>query len=396
MTKITTFKEVSIPLTSKERLYAVDSLALKIPLDLLTITHDTLNTMCHNYSTENEVLDETESYKKNALEVSLGTYNAYFKINKHYLGRTIKKTHIYTPTLSIAINSKFVEQRYFEGITIGNIYIIYTKLMSLNVFKCDFEVFMKGYATDVDVKQDTYILNSIYTKSIGEMDKATPERKGLLGSRIFKEKDNQGLQWNDRNCSSKTFPFMKTYNKERELLYRSIDFFEEFLSDREVKDLCRFEYNVKTRPIKKKFDIKFETLEDLLNTSQNEFNRIHKAFVIQNFKDSIMSFKMTDDKGKELSPTTKMNIRFIEYMLSNGETIELIIRHVLQDIPCRKTRSKKKGELMNLYLNHLINKKEYGNSESLSKAFAFFGGGTSDFLTQSFEDNVNESDNLNT
>lgn len=392
MTNISQKEVVKKGLSTKELLYSVDSLALKIPLDLVEITHDTLNTMVTEYSIDNGVLDEKESYKKNALVKTLEHYNVYFKINKHHVGiHKVDKSNIYVETLSIGINSKFLEERYFEGITIENINIIYTKLMSLKVFKCDFKTFLNGYATDYDIKKDEYIARETYKTAISEMHKVIPPSKGLhTGTNIFKEPTNLGLQWNDRNKSSATYPFMKSYFKELELLNKSVMFYNRFLSDRLIKDLARFEYNIKTKPIARKFKIKIVTFSDLLNTPQIEFKRIHQAFVLQNFKDAVMSSKNTKNEKSELKPNDLINIRFIEYMLNDGQTFHLILNWVLEPIKDKNERYRKKKQLTMLYTNNVKGKKVFEKSANLEKAFDFFGGGNSDFLTEKFEQETNE------
>ena len=394
MTNISQNKGKLQPLTTKELLYSVDSLALKIPLDLVEITHNTLNQRVADFNLDTYVLDELESYKKHSVKVKSNHYDVNFKINKHQIGyhHTDKKA-IYTPTLSIAIHSKFLEQRYFEGITIENINNIYTMLMSLKVFKCDFKTFMNGYATDVDVKKDEYILMDIFKKSIKEMNRLTPARKGIhLGTNVFTGASNVGIQWNQREKSSVTYPFMKGYSKELELKTIHFNFLETFLFNREVKDIVRFEYSVKTRPIAKRFKVKWTTLSDLLNTPQVEFNRIHKEFVLQNFKDAVMSLKTSDKDENKLTPTQQTDIRFIEYLLNNGETIQLILNYVLETIENKYSRRDRKKALLKLYTDNVKGKKRFERAEDLERAFTFFGGGDADFLTEQFDKESGESD----
>ena len=68
------------PLTPKELLYSVDSLALKIPLDLVEITHNTLNQRVADFNLDTYVLDELESYKKHSVKVKSNHLEVNFKL----------------------------------------------------------------------------------------------------------------------------------------------------------------------------------------------------------------------------------------------------------------------------------------------------------------------------
>lgn len=264
MTKIQK-TDVLQSLSVKELLYTVDSFALILPLDLTTITHDTLNQEVGTHNLKTGFVED-ESYKKNALEVKVSHYSAWFKIVKHYVGTSDRDgSNIYIDGLSIGINAKFLEGKYFEGVRIDNISTIYENLISLNVFTCTYEDFLNGYVNDYEIKKDEYTTKETYKAGIKAMDSVIPPSKSLnRGTAIFKTATNMGLQFNSRRNVTASHPFLKTYFKEIELKNKSFKFYDKFLTHYNIEGLARVEFAVSNVHVKKKYNVGITTLKELL------------------------------------------------------------------------------------------------------------------------------------
>jgi len=392
MVKITEKGETTQGLSVKESLYGVDSLAIMIPLDLIEITHPTLNSMTIHVNEETGEPDN-QSYKKNSYkDVIDGIYEIHYRITNLNLGKSDRDDNpIIIKCLSIGVHSKIVGKKYFEGITDEEYYSIYSKLMSRNIFKCTYKDFEEAYAEDIDVKIDSIMEMGLFPKLTKYLEDLIPLTKRInAGVNRFNRKTNKGVQFNTRKGSTSRHPYLKMYSKGLELLSKSMEFYNDKLSPRDVSNIVRTEYTIRGAQMKRDYQINMVTVKDVLNTSQEEFRRIHQLIVLKLFKDANMSLKTNDKDKKGLLPMDETICYLIELALESGKTIDLIIHGLRKRFTDKNARSDMKLKVEKIYNENIKSVKRFKDAEKMEDAFMFFSGGSKDFFNQGFEDESNE------
>jgi hypothetical protein len=166
-----------------------------------------------------------------------------------------------------------------------------------------------------------------------------------------------GIQYNERSKATPTTPFGKLYNKTNELLSNSEKFYETNLlhiSDEIAQGIARIEFTIKASAHKKRLGIKFTTLKELLNFSQDELNNIYTKLINEYY------FKvetMKKAKATEGAKDTLIYYLMQDAFKSNTHlTIEHLLFKMLQNETCRMKKSRMKKVLLETY--EKLNKKE--------------------------------------
>lgn len=153
-----------------------------------------------------------------------------------------------TDYVVLLINSKSLESRYFEGITIENVINLYHWVMSWRVVEMDFQTFLSGMVTDCDFKFDDREPLDQFKGLVKWCLSNTHKTNRSVGARPFRQKNNRGVQWSDRKSTKfKTAPYLKIYHKEIELDNKSFDFAKKWLDEIDYTDVFRLEYTIKNK-----------------------------------------------------------------------------------------------------------------------------------------------------
>ena len=358
----------------------IDSLKIRIPLLFVSVKDLSLNNHWSKVCVENGEINDTYQAKKELKEYAIST-TAKVKIGfeKRYTTNGQNEE-----CLVILLNSKFLRDRYFQGIHFDIIRDIYNDLIALNIFDVDFDTFVRSECTDIDFKFDEFMDQDTWNSLLSQFMSATiPSAQLDKGHNRFKPSKNDpfnnGLQYNKRSTATKSRPFFKLYWKGGELLSNSNEFYREHLSgsitESQVKQIVRIETTIKNREHAKYVGIESTTLLSLLSlteaTKEKMFNKIiskhlHKptrSITIEKAKDSAL-----------LSPTDQVQYNAIMSLMSYAKLTAIdVIELLLQGIESPVARSRKKTSLNEIYELHIKGNKTDISVEKINTFFAKFG-----------------------
>lgn len=306
---------------------SIDSLKIRIPLSLVSVSDARLTDHCILVSKDTgSVVDETE-YKNNSLKIDDNGIKTRFAIEKIILGHT-KETYDY---LTIMVSSKCLKHHYFNGITSETVSMVYNYLISKNVVWFQFQDFLKGECVDIDIKTD--ILPLMEVKEV--IDKlylqAEKKRNQREACSVYRKKTNLGIQFALRNTHSfKKSPYLKFYEKVRELNSRSKEFMNSFLSKVDMpQEILRIETTVKN---KKHLRLLGQPSSELGSVIENIAQIASIAFE-NAFRAHLKNFKLVNsmriETNSKLSVNDKVLLKclflLMEEGFSYGEAIEEVV-----------------------------------------------------------------------
>lgn len=204
---------------------AIDSLKVRIPLEKVKLINPLLigdYTIVQNST--GLVLDD-DDFKQNAPCFNQNGIKTYYKIEKQ-----VTKNQTVESFCTILLSSKVLEGRYFEGIQNSTLYDVHQSLQSQNFIDLSLNDFTEGEITDIDVKYD-FITEEKATDFVTTLyNGAKMVKKAVHGCSVYKKDDNCGIQFALRktDCFKKA-PYLKFYEKIRELNFKSTTFYESYL-----------------------------------------------------------------------------------------------------------------------------------------------------------------------
>ena len=325
---------------------AIDSLKVRIPLYKAKISNELRN----KWILVNEETGEYDPdyFKTNSLKYDDDGIKVKAALEKQ---QTVNKTS--EEYLIILISSKILGSRYFEGITKENIKIVYDYLIMLDFASFSFDTFLNHSAcTDIDWKKDI-IFNEPEKlfKTVCSMSKFN-NKKGY-GYRSFNDKKNQGIEFSDRKTQAfKTNPYFKIYNKEKELIYKSVQFYEKYIKGKgfKLKNRIRLEATVKNKKHLRLLGVMDNSLNTLLNLSEKRKYDIFKTAVNAHLNPLVPPLKK--HRG-DMNPNDIVIYNMMQLLVLKGLPEETILNSSLNGIDLPSTRSRKKKALKNIYSNYL-------------------------------------------
>lgn len=245
---------------------SIDSLKLRISIDNVKIINEVLGDEYFVFSkrTGEEITDE--NFKRNAYFHEEKGCKTFYKIENQ-----ITKDGIVLPYLTILFTSKILGVDYFKGIQRTTVFEVYEQIIKQQVVYMTFEDFMFGECTDTDVKIDliprveaTEIINTIYSL-------AKPKKLAIEACSIYRRKTNLGIQFALRKTSKYiNCPYLKFYEKIRELNSKSEEFYHNHLSGLNLpKEILRVETTIKNKKHFKHFGQENTTLDSVTNNLDN-------------------------------------------------------------------------------------------------------------------------------
>lgn len=262
---------------------AVDSIKVRIPLSLVRITDTILNKQA--ITIINETSEIVSEHVVNKLLHVMDGIKIDYRIQR------IEKGNDGRPDtyLVFGIHSKMLPpDKYLEGLTIGNINLVYEWLMSLGKFSFDFDTFLNARCTDVDIKQDFIATSDLVFDQLNWLSKSfkRPINSKNTGIYVNKTKSGQytGHSFNERKS---TLPYIKFYQKNIEA-QKDIDYHSK-RSTPLPESLWRSEFTVKNKKHLDKFKI-HNTIHSVMSLNQLELNQIRQS-IIQTLFASIMPKK---------------------------------------------------------------------------------------------------------
>lgn len=335
-----------IPLSHDYRV--IDSLKLRIPFDLVSIENDILNDEYVVYSKRTGEEIEDENFKRSAY------HHRHDGITTHYrIENQVTRYNSVQKYLVILITSKILGGDYFKGIQHSTVYDVYTNLINENIVYFDFKTFMSGECTDMDVKFDFLpkvdamtLVKSLYKQAVAKVD-------AHRGCSVYKKKTNLGIQFSLRKTQAfLTSPYLKFYEKIRELNSKSIDFYNAYLLGFNLpNEVVRCETTIKNKKHFKSLGESSTVFSDvILNLDRISENAFRKAF-----KSHIMDYSdnynvEAIDKAKNLNINDRILHGYVETKMNTGLSFDNACKFVLiKHAASKQERYNLKRRLNNIF-----------------------------------------------
>jgi len=263
--------------------------------------------------------------------------------------------------LEIQINSKLLKEKYFEGITLETVAIIWDEINSLGLFEVSYDDFVNGYVVDVDIKAD---IDGIDKKEFRRFLKLL---NNLKEGELHIGKNNLGLQYGYRHKTNQVIskPFIKLYYKPIELINNSPIFYKLHLeplygSNAYKLKLARVEGTIKNKGHFRSLGIKDNSFLNVLEYLNGD--RI--VYILGEFLNRHLKVKKTEGVKNMLNGVEFLNNKLsdgllfllVKQYIKNGFTLEMVesnLRFTLMGIGLSKSsiwRAVKRAKEIYLYL----------------------------------------------
>lgn len=312
---------------------SVDSLKVRIPLHNVKVLNASLES---NWLLVNEGTGEIDAsdFKKNAYKHSENGISTRFAIEKQ-----VTENQVVEEFLTILLPSKVLKEKYFEGLTLENIHLAHSYLMSLEVVEFSLDTFLQGQCTDVDFKKDR--VTTDLPTIIKECQARTKEsaNKGE-GYRSYIKSDNTGIEWSDRRTTKfKTHPYLKIYHKEKELNHNSKEFSKCYLNGIDFKDVVRAETTIKNRKHFKHYQVEDAALGSILSLT----SEIKDSFIARAVNTHLQDNTRSKAPREGLTPTDAMFVNMFQQCMERGISWRVIRESNLDAIERQKNLEDKKS-----------------------------------------------------
>jgi len=319
-----------------------DSFKLRIPRGLVEIIDQTFAEKYHKIyietgEVETKLNDEGE--KEDVVNLDKHKVNITHGITTRIGIAFFMQGDKQIEQIFIQCNAKQLREDYFLGISKVTVKRLYDYIMDLKIIYIPYAAFLKGQVSDIDICYDTIVSPKDMKMANHNLNlRILPSLKKYVGD-PFKLQTNTGLTFNKREKATAAKPFIKIYHKGLELTYNSNIFAEKYLKKEKYQNLGRLEYTIKNKRHKDYLKVEFTTLEELLEIPQTKLLEIILSGIPQYLdKQEIMR------EYKDLSPTDRMLIYFIERTVNCGAD-EAAVNRVLELFEKQeKSRMKKKLE----------------------------------------------------
>lgn len=218
--------------------------------------------------------EEIERFKKKSIRIK-------YKNTTIYLGVFRRKLReIVYDKVVILFSSKVANAEYFCGIKKHHVFEVleYIKKFGYIDYTDVSEIYKNLYTTDCDIKID-FLFDKIDRDKIVIYNKELKKRFQFEDNEChaYNSSTNLGLQTFNRDRSTLSKPFVKWYDKSRELTAKHLDFFKSLPEDiRDVlvnKFIYRFEFTMKDKKFFAKFGLS-NRLEDVLEVTNDKWREV--------------------------------------------------------------------------------------------------------------------------
>ena len=323
-------------------LIAPDSFKIRIPLDKVRVIRSDIHATKSLINNDTgEVLKE---FKNRSIAIEYNGVKLRFGIETQRTANQDERDF-----LVILINSKILHDRYFEGITLSNLPLVYERIMSHNVVEFSYNDFLKGELTDLDLKKD--VLVEDFQGAVKIMTAFAKEYKQLKkGYNKFNERYNKGIHFGDRKTATKCYPFLKLYQKALELQNNSSDFYGSYLLDHSanIRNLSRLEFTIKNKDHFRTYGIKNSSLESILNLDQEKLNEIMTK-VLSIHLDKRKSTRKSDNLG----PNDQGLLNSIAGFMEFGCTYDVAKYKISSNVSCDRGKKRLENNLDGLYRDYI-------------------------------------------
>lgn len=315
---------------------SLDSCKIRIPMHQVEVLNDSL--LSHwipmEMNTETGELRETGSdFRTKAYYHSDKGISTRVAIERQVTADKSVKDY-----LTIGINAKMLQGRYFEGITRQNLHMVHEYLMGLKLASFSLEALREAQVTDADYKKDF---------RCGDMDALTlrlevltiPKRKKGEGCKRYREMHNKGIEWSDRKSTAiATAPFLKVYSKELDLKHNSTEFHENYTQGQDIAEVARVEFTIKNRKHFRKYEVEDTTLYHVIDLPQEKLEDMLQTSIRKHIEQPVRP--RTDDQG--INPREQEMVNLISLLIANrvgiNEAKSILFRDLKRDTQIRRRR----------------------------------------------------------
>ena len=353
----------------------IDSLKLRIPYeDVIVINYDLVDKMGVYNCDTGEPVDKEKAKPRNWF-VMEKLNKAGKKLYSHkYRIEYITGSKGFTSSyLSIGLNSKILEQPYFQGIRNENVRLCYDRLMSDKVVSFSYDSFLDSVCTDVDFKKDFLIQSrETFSQAMKHLTEASKEYKQAnKGVNPINKPKNQGIEWATRKTATSSYCFLKIYNKAVQCAFdeNMNTFYNEYLKDgtEQVENRIRIEFTIKSKKGFSRMGIESHRLRDLLNLTQEKKDEMNAIIVKQHLGTRIVEAR----KLKEgLSTQESTYYGLMSGYVNNTNLGKFdIINLAVENIQVKQRKSEMKSKLSKLFDSYIKPREKAKENESISNLF---------------------------
>lgn len=321
----------------------IDSLKLRIPRYKVEYVDSTFAQEYQKVFTKSGEIEDKINLDKHKVDVTNGitTRIAVF----HSLQGGMAEEQIV-----IQCNAKQLKQSYFLGINKNTIHDLYNYINDLEIIRVSFDDFMDAYVSDIDFCYDVKVDPNTMIEANQEIyNKVKPNYFKYVG-KPYRQKTNVGLQFNSRERATPSKPYVKIYHKTLELDYKSFEFSQEYLKEVDYSDIGRLEFTIKNTRHRKKLNLIYHNLRDLLRLNHAEIGIAMFSGVL-NYVETSQIIR----EHKDLSPTDRLILHFIKRTIQKGDDKQCVFESLnIFEQPQERSRMKKKLK----QLIYQVNEKE--------------------------------------
>lgn len=359
----------------------IDSLTVFLPLDKIKVIDNRLTDeyMCFYPDSNDTGLLIEELHPPRPIMINHNGIN--FRLNKVVLSELKDKRgnilREHSEAIRLTITSKMLQGEYFRGINIDNISRITDYINTTNIINIDVETLLNSPCNDIDICINYRLDYEIFKESRKHLYSLVKESK-KHAVELFPAKETQrinkniGLIYGDREQGLISTPFCKFYNKENELLTKSVDFYNYYLFPQikyglSIKNLVRKEITIRNNEQKKNLikkghvskDNPLKTLKNILEITTTQLTEICNS-TLRYYYDK-KQFSIPDD----LKPMEKILAGYMQQIIAlGGDRLNLL--HPLDSIFCKVTKSRTKAKIDEIiklvFSDEYLAKKESKNS----------------------------------
>lgn len=310
--------------------YEIDSFILKIPYEKVVNIGGFLNeeTEITSILTKTGLIVDTETKIISTHHTKTEEIPTTYEVRTFF--NNSKQIRARQTFYLIKVTSKHLKEKYFEGITLNNINDVYDSIMSQKVIYIEYNDFLQSVCYDVDLMKMVYISN--YYEVLKQIKNCNPpqtERLKIINT--FSTKDNEGFEFSNRKHATISTPFIKIYNKEKQI--NSInkkgmtEFYNKYLDSKNynIENLYRIEFTLKGKQMIEKYGLsKSNKLIDLLNVKKEIKEGVAKdifsIYTEKPIKDSKVPVK--------LNATEKYHLMVKDLCIQNGYSHNQIEQYI--------------------------------------------------------------------
>lgn len=199
----------------------------------------------------------------------------------------------------LQVNAKMLKERYFEGITKDNLFLIYEYIKGLKIIDFEWEDFINANVYDIDFAIDVECSRDGWLKLCRKVNAYLNPSKFKYAN-LFASSTNIGLELNKRDKATNSAPFVKFYHKGVQLINTKDGnrnelgvFNGEYLGGQDHK-VGRLEFSFKNREYVKHLGLQIKTMLDVLDLDRDKLHKIIIGEIKSNYMEK-REIKRVDD-----------------------------------------------------------------------------------------------------